>query len=169
MQATTQVTSKDEMQSGTDKKIIPGGSFLIETHTASELFTPEELTDEHRMIGETTRKFIDNEVQPHVERLEAHDWNLARELLVKAAELGLLGANIPEEYGGLGLDQISGAVIAEGLGRSASFAVTFGSHTGIGALPILYFGSEEIKQKYLPKIVSGELIAAYALTEAGSG
>lgn len=150
-------------------KLIPGGSFLIEAPSANDIFTPEELTDEHRMIGETTREFIDQEVEPHVQRLEAHDWNLARELLLKAAELGLLGANIPEEYTGLGLDQISGVVIAEAMGRSASFAVTFGSHTGIGALPILYFGSEEVKKKYLPKIVGGELIAAYALTEAGSG
>ncbi len=152
-----------------EKQIIKGGSFLIEERSPEEVFTPEDITEEHRMIGETTREFIDNEVRPRIPELEKHDWTLARELIKKSAELGLVGAVIPEEYGGLGLDQTSGVVVAENFGRAASFAVTFGAQTGIGTLPIVYFGSEETKKKYLPKIVSGELVPAYALTEAGSG
>src|SRR3712207_2409970 len=112
---------------------------------------------------------MDNEVRPHTPELEKHDWKLARELVQKGAELGLVGATVPEEYGGLGMDQTTGAIIGEYLGRSASFATTLGAQGGIGLLPILYFGTEEAKQKYLPKIVSGEMITAYALTEAGSG
>ncbi|MDT5062069.1 MAG: hypothetical protein QOH63_2528 [Acidobacteriota bacterium] len=152
-----------------EKQIIKGGAFLIEEREPEEIFTPEDFTEEHRMIGETTREFIDNEVRPRIPELEKHDWTLARELIKKSAELGLVGAVIPEEYGGLGLDQTSGVVVAENFGRAASFAVTFGAQTGIGTLPIVYFGSEETKKKYLPKIVSGEVVPAYALTEAGSG
>jgi alkylation response protein AidB-like acyl-CoA dehydrogenase len=152
-----------------DKQIIKGGSFLIEERSPEEIFTPEDFTEEHRMIAETTREFIDGEVRPRIPELEKHDWTLARELIHKSAELGLVGAVIPEEYGGLGLDQTSGVVVAENFGRAASFAVTFGAQTGIGTLPIVYFGNEETKKKYLPKIVTGELVPAYALTEAGSG
>ncbi|HXQ71172.1 MAG TPA: acyl-CoA dehydrogenase family protein, partial [Pyrinomonadaceae bacterium] len=112
---------------------------------------------------------IDNEVMPHLDRLEKHDWDLTRELVHKAADLGLIGASIPEEYGGLGLDQTSGALIGENIGRSASFATTLGAESGIGLLPIVYFATDAAKQKYLPKIAAGELISAYALTEAGSG
>src|SRR3989475_4321680 len=121
------------------------------------------------MIAQATRQFIDNEVSPHIDELEKHDWKLARDLIKKAADLGLIGANIPEEYGGLGLDQTSSALIGENIGRSASFATTLGAESGIGLLPIIYFGTEAAKQKYLPRIASGELITAYALTEAGSG
>src|SRR5512132_657204 len=151
------------------KQVVQGGSFLIEDRTTQEIFTPEDFTEEHRMIAETTRQFIDNEVIPHIDELEKHDWKLARELVKKAADLGLIGANIPEEYGGLGLDQTSGALVGENIGRCASFATTLGAESGIGLLPIIYFGTEAAKQKYLPKIASGELITAYALTEAGSG
>jgi alkylation response protein AidB-like acyl-CoA dehydrogenase len=150
-------------------KLIKGGAFLIEERTTDEIFTPEDFTEEHRMIAETTRQFIDNEVNPRTDELEQHDWKLARELVGKAAELGLVGANIPEEYGGLGLDQTSGALVGENIGRSASFATTLGAESGIGLLPIIYFATEAAKQKYLPKIAAGELITAYALTEAGSG
>ena len=151
------------------KEIIKGGAFLIEERTTEDIFTPEDFTEEHRMIAETTRQFIDNEVSPRVDELEHHDWKLARELVKKAADLGLISANIPEEYGGLGLDQTSGALVGENIGRCASFATTLGAESGIGLLPIIYFGTEAAKQKYLPKIASGELITAYALTEAGSG
>jgi alkylation response protein AidB-like acyl-CoA dehydrogenase len=151
------------------KQIVKGGAFLIEERTPEEIFTPEDFTEEHRMIAETTRQFIDNEVSPRVDELEHHDWALARELVKKAADLGLISANIPEEYGGLGLDQTSGALVGENIGRCASFATTLGAESGIGLLPIIYFGTEAAKQKYLPKIASGELITAYALTEAGSG
>jgi alkylation response protein AidB-like acyl-CoA dehydrogenase len=152
-----------------DKKLVQGGAFLIEERAPGEIFTPEDFSEEHRMIAETTRQFIDNEVNPHVDELEKHDWKLARELVLKAAELGLVGANIPEEYGGLGLDQTSGALVGENIGRCASFATTLGAESGIGLLPIIYFATEAAKQKYLPRIASGELITAYALTEAGSG
>ncbi|HEX8476312.1 MAG TPA: acyl-CoA dehydrogenase family protein [Pyrinomonadaceae bacterium] len=152
-----------------EKKIVTGGSFLIEERTPEEVFTPEDFTEEHRMIAETTRQFIDTEVSPRIDELEKHDWKLLRELVQKAAELGLIGANVPEEYGGLGLDQTSGALVGENIGRSASFATTLGAQSGIGLLPILYYGTEAAKQKYLSRIASGELITAYALTEAGSG
>jgi alkylation response protein AidB-like acyl-CoA dehydrogenase len=151
------------------KRVVNGGAFLIEDRTIAEVFTPEDFTEEHRMIADTTRQFIDNEVIPRIDELEKHDWKLARELIKKAADLGLIGANIPEEYGGLGLDQTSGALVGENIGRCASFATTLGAESGIGLLPIIYFGTEAAKQKYLPKIASGELITAYALTEAGSG
>ncbi len=152
-----------------ERKIIKGGAFLIEERTPEEIFTPEDFTEEHTMIADTTRQFIDNEVMPRIDELEKHDWKLSRELVAKAAELGLIGANIPEEYGGLGLDQTSGALIGENIGRSASFATTLGAESGIGLLPIVYFATEAAKQKYLPRIAAGELITAYALTEAGAG
>ena len=151
------------------KRIVQGGAFLIEERTPAEVFTPEDFTEEHRMIAETTRQFIDKEVVPHIDELEKHNWQLARDLVKKAADLGLIGANIPEEYGGLGLDQTSGALVGENIGRCASFATTLGAESGIGLLPIIYFGTDAAKEKYLPKIATGELITAYALTEAGSG
>jgi len=151
------------------KKIVKGGAFLIEELTPEEIFTPEDFNEEHRMIAETTRQFVDNEVVPCIDELEKHDWKLSRELIKKAADLGLIAANIPEEYGGLGLDQTSAALIGENIGRSASFATTLGAESGIGLLPIVYFGTDAAKEKYLAKIAAGELITAYALTEAGSG
>jgi len=151
------------------KQLVKGGAFLIEERTPAEIFTPEDFTEEHRMIAETTRQFVDNEVMPRVDELEQHDWKLARELVKKAADLGLISANIPEEYGGLELDQTSCALVGENIGRSASFATTLGAESGIGLLPIVYFGTEAAKQKYLPKVASGETITAYALTESSSG
>lgn len=151
------------------KQIVKGGSFLIEEQTPESIFTPGDFNEEHRMIAETTRQFMDAEVLPRIGELENKDWKLARALVKQAADLGLVGANIPEEYGGLGLDQTSGAIIAENIGRSASFATTLGAQSGIGLLPIIYFGTEAAKRKYLPPIAAGELITAYALTEAGSG
>jgi alkylation response protein AidB-like acyl-CoA dehydrogenase len=151
------------------KQLVKGGAFLIEEREPETIFTPEDFTDEHRMIAETTRQFIDNEVNPRIDELEKHDWKLSRQLVAHAAELGLIGANIPEEFGGLGLDQTSGALIGENIGRSASFATTLGAESGIGLLPIVYFATEAAKKKYLPKIAAGELITAYALTEAGAG
>jgi len=148
---------------------MKGGEFLIADQSANEVFTPEDLTDEHRMIGETTREFVDNEVHPQLPAMENHAWEVARELVKKAGDLGLIGSTIPEEYGGLGLDQTTSVVIAEMMGRSGGFGTTFGSDSSIGLLPLLYFGSEELKQRWIPKIVSGELVSAYCLTESGSG
>lgn len=157
------------MDAQMQKDYLKGGSFLIQESTPAEIFTPEDLNEEQNMIGETTRDFVDNEVRPAIPAMEKHDWQLSRDLLVKMGELGLLGANIPEEYGGLALDQTSGVVIAENMGRSSGFGVTFGAQTSIGLLPILYFGSEELKEKWIPKIVSGEVVTAYCLSESGSG
>src|SRR4029077_12389140 len=128
------------------KEIFKGGSFLIEDRTAAEVFTPEDFNEEHRMIAETTRQFVDAEVMPRIDELENKDWKLARELVKQAADLGLIGAGIPEEYGGLALDQTSRRLDAEKLGRSASFATTLGAQSGIGLLPIVYFGTEAAKQ-----------------------
>ncbi|HZI17534.1 MAG TPA: acyl-CoA dehydrogenase family protein [Pyrinomonadaceae bacterium] len=152
-----------------EKKMVVGGSFLIEERAPEEVFTPEDFTEEHRMIADSARQFMDNEVKPRLPELEKKDWGLLRRLVQQGAELGMVGVNVPEEYGGLGLDQVSGAIIGEYLGRSASYATTLGAQSGIGLLPILYYGTEEAKQKYLPGIVTGELITAYALTESGSG
>jgi alkylation response protein AidB-like acyl-CoA dehydrogenase len=149
--------------------LIQGGSFLIESVSPEDVFTPEDFTEEHRMIAETAEQFIENEVVPRVDELEAKKEGVNEELLKKAAAIGLLGASIPEAYGGEGLDQISSTILAEKSGRYGSFATTFGAHTGIGTLPIVYFGNEQQKAKYLPKLASAEWIAAYALTEAESG
>jgi alkylation response protein AidB-like acyl-CoA dehydrogenase len=157
------------MDAKMEREYVKGGEFLISERQAEDIFTPEDFTDEQKMIGETTREFVDNEVRPNLEAMEKHDWSVARELLKKGGELGLLGATIPEEYGGLGLDQTTGVVIAEMIGRSGGFGTTFGAQTSIGVLPILYFGSEELKQKWIPRIVSGEVVTAYCLSEAGSG
>ena len=157
------------METKMEKDYMKGGAFLIEDRGTAEIFTPEDFTEEQKMIGETTREFVDNEVYPQLPAMEKHDWEIARELVAKGGELGLLGANIPEEYGGLGLDQTSGVVIAEMMGRAGGFGTTFGAQTSIGLLPILYFGSEELKQTWIPRIVSGELVSAYCLTESGSG
>jgi alkylation response protein AidB-like acyl-CoA dehydrogenase len=155
------------MEAQMEKEYMKGGEFLI-AETA-EIFTPEDFTEEQRMIGETTREFIDNEVRPNIEAMEKHAWEIARDLVKKGGDLGLLGSTIPEEYGGLGLDQTTSVVIAEMMGRAGGFGTTFGAQTSIGLLPILYFGSEELKQKWIPKIISGEVITAYCLTESGSG
>ncbi len=152
-----------------EKSVISGGSFLIEARSTEEIFTPEDFTEEQRMIGETTREYVDNEVRPNLPTLEGHAWELARDLVKQAGDLGLLGVNVPEELGGLALDQMSGVIVAEKMGRAAAFGVTFGAQTSIGLLPILYFGSEELKKKYIPRIVSGEIVTAYCLSEAGSG
>ena len=152
-----------------EQQLIKGGAFLTNDCAAEETFTPEDFTEEHRMIAETTRRFVDNEVMPRIGQLEQHDWRLARDLVRQTADLGLIGANIPAAYGGLGLDHTSGALISENLGRCASFATTLLAQTGIGLWPIIHFGTETAKLNYLPRIASGELITAYALTEARAG
>jgi alkylation response protein AidB-like acyl-CoA dehydrogenase len=155
------------MDTQMEKEYMKGGEFLIAD--TAEIFTPEDFSEEQRMIGETTREFVDNEIQPQLPALEKHAWEIARELVKKGGDLGLLGATIPEEYGGLGLDQTTGVVIAEYIGRAGGFGTTFGAQTSIGLLPILYFGSDELKKTWIPKIVAGEVVTAYCLSEAGSG
>jgi len=148
---------------------IKGGSFILEDFTYDQVFTPEDFTDEHKMIAKTTEDFVVNDVVPHIDELENHQFDISVKLLRQAGELGLLGADVPEEYGGIGLDKVSSALITEKFSRAGGFSVTFGAHVGIGSLPIVLFGTEEQKKKYLPKLATGEKIAAYALTEPGSG
>ncbi|GGF32361.1 putative acyl-CoA dehydrogenase [Halobacillus andaensis] len=151
------------------KEMIKGGGFLVEDLAAGDVITPEDFTDEHQMIAKTTEDFVLGEVVPKIDNLENHEFEHSVELLKKAGELGLLGADVPEEYGGLQLDKISSSLITEKFSRAGGFSVTHGAHVGIGSLPIVFFGNEEQKQKYLPLLATGEKIAAYALTEPGSG
>ncbi|UOF90513.1 acyl-CoA dehydrogenase family protein [Fodinisporobacter ferrooxydans] len=151
------------------RRIPKGGAFLLETVEPSDVFTPEDFTDEHKMIAKTTSDFIHGEVAPHIDRLEHQDWELTVRLLRQAGELGLLAADVPEEYEGLGMDKISSTLISEYITRGGAFALSHGAHVGIGSLPIVIFGNEGQKQKYLPKLASGAWISAYALTEPGSG
>ncbi|HJQ68130.1 MAG TPA: acyl-CoA dehydrogenase family protein [Blastocatellia bacterium] len=151
------------------KKVIQGGSFLLEDHDPQEVFTPEDISDEHRMIAQTAREFTEKEVLPLDEGIEAKDYKLTRELLAKAGELGLLSIDIPEKFGGAGLDLLSSLVASENMTGQASFSGSLGAHTTIGTLPIVYFGTEEQKKQYLPRLATGELVGAYALTESGSG
>jgi alkylation response protein AidB-like acyl-CoA dehydrogenase len=146
-----------------------GGAFLIEDVTPERVFTPEKLTDEHRLIGQTADEFISTEVMPVLDRLEQKDWALARELVKRCGALGLLGTDVPEALGGVELDKVSSIIVGDVVGRSASFATTFGAQTGLAITPLLCFGTDEQKQRYLPRLVSGELIGAYALSESGSG
>ncbi|WP_026694574.1 acyl-CoA dehydrogenase family protein [Peribacillus kribbensis] len=148
---------------------VKGGSFLIDDISYERVFTPEDFTDEQIMIAKTTEEFVANEVLPVVENLENHEFEHSVRLLKEAGEIGLLGADVPEEYGGLGLDKVSSALIAERMSRAGGFSISHGAHVGIGSLPIVLFGNEEQKQKYLPVLATGEKLAAYALTEPGSG
>jgi alkylation response protein AidB-like acyl-CoA dehydrogenase len=147
-----------------------GGSFLTSTIAPADVFTPADLSDDQRLIGQTAEEFVQKEVVPRIPELEAHkDEKLMASLLKRAGEIGLLGAAIPEEYGGSGLDKISTIVLAEKLAGYASFAVSHGGHAGIGTLPLVYFGTEQQKKKYLPKIASGELLSCYCLSEPQAG
>ena len=151
------------------KKVIKGGSFILEDHDASDVFTPDDLSDEHLMIAQTAREFTEKEILPLDAEIESKDYELTRGLLRKAGELGLLSIDIPEKYGGAGLDLLSSLVASEAMSGQASFSGSLGAHTTIGTLPIVYFGTEEQKKKYLPKLATAEMIGAYALTESGSG
>lgn len=151
------------------KTLIKGGSFLIEDADLSRVFTPEDFTEEQKMIAKSTEDYVNTEVMPVVENLENHEFEHSVRLLKTAGELGLLGADVPEQYGGLGLDKIASALIAEKMSKAGGFSITHGAHVGIGSLPIVLFGNEEQKQSYLPRLATGEMIAAYALTEPSSG
>ena len=148
---------------------IPGGSFLLETRRPEEVFTPEDFSEQHQLIGQTADEFAVNEIVPNIEKIEHKDFSVTRDLLKKAGELGLSSAEIPEAFGGLEMDKVTAAVIADHIAKYAGFATTWGGHTGIGTLPIVYFGTEEQKQKYLPRLASGEIVGAYALSESTSG
>jgi alkylation response protein AidB-like acyl-CoA dehydrogenase len=149
--------------------IIKGGSFLFEDRKADEIFTREDISEEQQMFARVAEEFMAKEILPRAEQIYSKDWALTRELLLKAGELDLLRIDIPESYGGLGLDKVSSAYVAEQIAVMPSFGASLGAHTTIGTLPIVYFGTAEQRAKYLPKLATGEWIAAYCLTEPGSG
>ena len=153
----------------TTKDVVKGGAFLIDDSQPSDVFTPERFDDEQLMAGRTCADFVEREVGPRMEEIEAGNHETTVELLRAAGELGLLGADVPEAYGGLGLDKVTTTLITEKLARAASFAVSFGAHVGIGTLPIVFYGNEDQKARYLPDLASGKKHAAYALTEPDAG
>jgi alkylation response protein AidB-like acyl-CoA dehydrogenase len=157
------------MTTAASTSILRGGEWLLQDADADSVFTPERLTDEHRLIGRTAQEFVDNEVLPVLDKLEQKDWDLARKLVQRGGSLGLLGVDVPEAYGGVGLDKVTSLVVSEKLARSASFGAAFGAQANLTIVPLMLFGTEAQKQKYLPKLMSGELIGAYGLSETGSG
>lgn len=152
-----------------DQQVLRGGEFIIRDSQPADTFIPEEFNEEQRMIRDTLRDFLEVEIYPNRDKIEHQEDNISVKLLEKIAELGFLGTHMPEAYGGMALDTNTNTMIADALGPSAAFTVSFAAHTGIGMLPILYFGTEAQKQAYLPRLISGELKAAYCLTEPGSG
>lgn len=152
-----------------ETKRMGGGAFLIEEVEPQSIVTPEDFTDEQRMFADTAREFLQNDVFPYDEQIEKLDYALTVKLIRKAGETGLLSADVPEEFGGIGLDKVSSSLISEILAQASSLSLSIGAHTGIGTLPIVFFGTPEQKQKYLPKLATGEKIAAYCLTEPSSG
>jgi alkylation response protein AidB-like acyl-CoA dehydrogenase len=151
------------------KARVQGGSFLLESRQPEEIFTPEDFSEQHRLIGQTAEEFAVNEIVPNIEKIERKDFSVTRDLLRKAGELGLSSVEIPEAYGGLEMDKVSAAIIADHIAKYAGFATTWGGHTGIGTLPIVYFGTDDQKKRYLPRLASGEIVGAYALSESTSG
>jgi len=151
------------------EKPIKGGEFLIRDTQASDIFIPENWTEEQRMISDMCDDFIRTEIEPHLDRIDSMEDGLMASIMEKAGELGLLGMSVPEELGGMGVDFKTSLLSTERLGKGYSFSVAFGAHTGIGTLPLLYYGNEEQKQKYVAKLATGEWKAAYCLTEPGSG
>ncbi len=153
----------------TKTEVLKGGEFIIKETDPESIFIPEDLSEDQKMMADTAKEFVDKEIWPKLDAIDKQEPNLTTSLMEKAGELGLLGTSVPEEYGGLGQDFNSNTAIAIEMGKSHSFGVSFAAHTGIGTLPILYYGTEEQKQKYLPKLASGELKSAYCLTEPTSG
>jgi len=152
-----------------ENKTLKGGEFLIKETKAQDIFIPEEFNEEQQMMAQTCRDFTETQVLPNIEKLEHHDHELLTKLLKDAGEMGLLGVSLPEEYEGFGQNFVTSMLTVEEMGKGFSFAVAYSAHTGIGTLPIYYFGTEEQKQKYLPKLATGEYIGAYALTEPTAG
>src|SRR5438094_1789584 len=146
-----------------------GGSFLIEETATEDIFTPEDFSEEQTMIRDMTEQFVEDEVLPQIEKIEHKEWDVTVNLLKRCGELGLLGIEVPQKYGGENLDKVSAMIVAEKLGRAASFAVSYGGHCGIGTLPIVYFGKEEHKRKYLQLLCKAEKTSAYALSEEATG
>ena len=156
------------MPAASTKAFIKGGSFLIEDRSPDEIFTPEDITDQHRLIRQTAREFAEQEILPRVHEIEEKKPGLLRELLKKAAEVGLCGTDVPQKYGGLELDKISSIIVSEEMARDGAWAATLGAQAGIGILPIAFFGTEDQKARYVPKLVTAEWVGAYCLSEATS-
>ncbi len=151
------------------KKILKGGEFLITETPCADVFTPEDFSDEQRAIGETTEQFVENEILPKVEEIDQQNFALVVASMKQCGELGLLMIETPEEYGGLELDKATSMLVSERMGPSGAFSVVYAAHTGIGTLPLVYYGTTEQKEKYLEKLITGEWLSAYCLTEPGSG
>ncbi len=148
---------------------ITGGSFLLEEHALDQVFTPEDFNEDQQMVAKLADDFANNEIVPVIEKIEHKEWQVTRDLLAKAAAAGLTNADVPAEYGGSEMDKVSSAIIPDRIAKCGSFSVSYGAHSGIGTLPLVYFGTAEQKAKYLPKLASGEMIGAYALSENTSG
>src|ERR671910_497412 len=157
------------MATATSESVTKGGAWLIGETDPAAVMTPEKLTEEHKLIQQTATEFINGEVVPANDRLEQKDWKLQREIVKKCGGLGLFGTNIPEAYGGVDLDKIATLVVSESIAEHASFAATFGAQANLTILPIYMFGTEAQRQKYLPGLISGELVGSYCLSESGSG
>ena len=149
--------------------LLKGGAWLTEATQAASVLTHEKLTDEHRLIGRTVDQFVEQEAVPALEKLEQHDWQVARGLIRRCGDLGLFGIDVPEDYGGLGLDKTTSLIVSERMATAASFGATFGSQANLTVLPLVLFGTPAQKQKYLPRLLTGEIIGAYCLSETGSG
>ena len=159
------------MESTTDTPItvLRGGEWLLTAANAEGVWTPERLTEEQQLVGRTTETFVENEVLPQLDRLDQKDWIVARQLLVRCGELGLLSVDVAEKFGGMQLDKATSMVVSERMGRAASFATTFGAQTNLVILPLSLFGTDAQKRKYLPGLITGQLVGAYCLSESGSG
>ena len=157
------------MTPNTQASTVKGAAWLLERGDPAAVLTPERLSDEHRLIAQTAREFSEKEVVPNIAALEKKDWDLARRLLRRAGDLGLLGVDAPEEFGGVGLDKAAALVVCSNLAGSASFSAAFGAQSNLAISPILYFGTPDQKSRYLPGLISGETVGAYALSESGSG
>src|SRR5262245_30954236 len=148
---------------------LRGGEWLLKSSDPAGVFTPERLTEEHRLIAQTVSDFVDKEVLPVLDRPEEKDWGLARDLVRRCGDLGLFGVDVPEAYGGVQMDKVASMVVSESISRSASFGATFGAQANPMILPLVLFGTEAQKKKYLPRLMSGEIVGAYCLSEPGSG
>lgn len=154
----------------TKQETIRGGQFLVKQTQAADVFTPEDFSEEQQMMRDAVKEFVDREVWPHKDRFENKDYGFTEEIMGKAAALGLLGTAVPEQYGGLGMSFVTTMLVCDYIsGATGSLATAFGAHTGIGTMPILLYGTEEQKQKYVPKLATGEWFGAYCLTEPGAG
>jgi alkylation response protein AidB-like acyl-CoA dehydrogenase len=153
-----------------EKRSIRGGEFIIKENNPHDIFTPEDFSEEQIMMKESVKEFIDREVWPNKDRFEKKDYDFTKYCMQKAGELGFLSVGVPENYGGLGMGFVSSMLVCDYIsGATGSFSTAFGAHTGIGTLPIVLYGNEEQKQKYVPKLASGEWFGSYCLTEPGAG